>query len=329
MYSPMSIEEVDYYLKPMNCPGHIMIYKSNVRSYRELPVRYAELGTVYRYERSGTLHGMLRVRGFTQDDAHIFCMPDQVIEEVEGVIDLAIHMANVFGYQFQAYLATRPEKAIGDDEVWDLAIERLKTAMGNKGLSYKIDEGGGAFYGPKIDIKWVDALGREWTGPTIQVDFNLPERFDVNYIGEDGERHRAVMIHRTLLGSMERFVGGLVEHYAGAFPMWLAPMQAELIPITGDQIEYANDVAQKMKDAGIRVEVDEGRDRMQAKIRNAQLKKIPFMLVIGKREAEAGAVAIRLRTGEDLGAVPVDEAISMMRALIDTRSLELTPDSNA
>jgi threonyl-tRNA synthetase len=329
MYSPMSIEEVDYYLKPMNCPGHIMIYKSNVRSYRELPVRYAELGTVYRYERSGTLHGMLRVRGFTQDDAHIFCMPDQVIDEVESVIDLAEHMANVFGYEFQTYLATRPEKAIGDDDVWDLAIERLKTAMDRRGLSYKIDEGGGAFYGPKIDIKWVDALGREWTGPTIQVDFNLPERFDVNYIGEDGERHRAVMIHRTLLGSMERFVGGLVEHYAGAFPMWLAPTQAALIPITGDQIEYANDVAQKMKDAGIRANVDDGRDRMQAKIRNAQLKKIPFMLVIGKREAEAGAVAIRLRTGEDLGAVPVDEAIAIMRNLNDNRSLELNPTINA
>ena len=329
MYSPMSIEEVDYYLKPMNCPGHIMIYKSNVRSYRELPVRYAELGTVYRYERSGTLHGMLRVRGFTQDDAHIFCMPDQVIDEVESVIDLAEHMASVFGYQFKTYLATRPEKAIGSDEVWDLAIERLKTAMDRRGLSYKIDEGGGAFYGPKIDIKWVDALGREWTGPTIQVDFNLPERFDVNYIGEDGERHRAVMIHRTLLGSMERFVGGLVEHYAGAFPMWLAPTQAALIPITGDQIDYANEVAQKLKDAGIRAFVDDGRDRMQAKIRNAQLKKIPFMLVIGKREAEAGAVAIRLRTGEDLGAVPVDEMIAMMQELNASRAIELSPKTDA
>ncbi|MEZ4532361.1 MAG: threonine--tRNA ligase [Thermomicrobiales bacterium] len=329
MYSPMSIEEVDYYLKPMNCPGHIMIYKSTVRSYRELPVRYAELGTVYRYERSGTLHGMLRVRGFTQDDAHIFCMPDQVIDEVEAVIDLAEHMADVFGYEFQAYLATRPEKAIGDDEVWDLAIERLRTAMERRGLSYKIDEGGGAFYGPKIDIKWVDALGREWTGPTIQVDFNLPERFDVNYIGEDGERHRAVMIHRTLLGSMERFVGGLVEHYAGAFPMWLAPTQAALIPITGDQIEYANQVAQQLRDAGLRAEVDEGRDRMQAKIRNAQLKKIPFMLVIGKREAESGSVAIRLRTGEDLGAVPVEKAIEMMRSLNESRSLHLAATASA
>ena len=210
MYSPMSIEEVDYYLKPMNCPGHIMIYKSRVHSYRELPIRLAELGTVYRYERSGTLHGMLRVRGFTQDDSHIFCTPQQVVDEVRGVIDLAVHMAGVFGYEFQAYLATRPEKAIGSDAIWARGLDDLKRAMESRGLSYKIDEGGGAFYGPKIDIKWVDALGREWTGPTIQVDFNLPERFDVTYVGEDGERHRAAMIHRTLLGSMERFVGGLV-----------------------------------------------------------------------------------------------------------------------
>src|SRR3954447_13875973 len=256
MYAPMSIEEVDYYLKPMNCPGHIMIYKNSVHSYRELPIRLAELGTVYRYERSGTLHGMLRVRGFTQDDAHIFCREDQMIGEVQGVIDFAIHMAKVFGYEFQAYLATKPDKSIGDDETWERATESLRNALEQANVEYKIDAGGGAFYGPKIDIKWVDALGREWTGPTVQLDFNLPQRFDVNYIGEDGERHRAVMIHRTLLGSMERFVGGLIEHYAGAFPMWLAPMQAQLIPITGDQVDYANDVAQKMKDAGIRAEVD-------------------------------------------------------------------------
>ena len=251
MYSPMSIEEVDYYLKPMNCPGHIMIYKNRVHSYRDLPIRLAELGTVYRYERSGTLHGMLRVRGFTQDDSHIFCTPEQVVDEAGGVIDLAMHMADVFGYEFQAYLATRPEKSIGDAEVWETATEDLRRAMEIRGLSYKIDEGGGAFYGPKIDIKWVDALGREWTGPTIQVDFNLPERFDVNYIGEDGERHRVAMIHRTLLGSMERFVGGLVEHYAGAFPLWLAPVQAAIIPITDDQIDYARDVARRLTDAGL------------------------------------------------------------------------------
>jgi threonyl-tRNA synthetase len=323
MYSPMSIEEVDYYLKPMNCPGHIMIYKSHVHSYRDLPIRLAELGTVYRYERSGTLHGMLRVRGFTQDDSHIFCTPDQVVDEVAGVIDLAMHMAKVFGYEFQAYLATRPEKAIGTEEVWEHAMDDLKRAMELRGLTYKIDEGGGAFYGPKIDIKWVDALGREWTGPTIQVDFNLPERFDVNYIGEDGERHRAVMIHRTLLGSMERFVGGLVEHYAGAFPVWLAPTQAMIIPITDDQVAYAQEVERTLRDAGLRVSVNDRRDRMQAKIREAQLQKIPYMLVIGKREAADGAVAVRLRNGRDLGAMPVAEFLDIVLPRINERSLYL------
>ncbi len=324
MYSPMSIEEVDYYLKPMNCPGHIMIFKNDVRSYRELPIRYAELGTVYRYERSGTLHGMLRVRGFTQDDAHIFCMPDQVVDEVEGVIDLAEHMAGVFGYEFKAYLATRPEKAIGDEETWALAIDRLVAALDRRGLPYAIDEGGGAFYGPKIDIKWVDALGREWTGPTIQVDFNLPERFDVTYIGEDGERHRAVMIHRTLLGSMERFVGGLIEHYAGAFPVWLAPVQAVLIPITDDQVEYAQSIGNALKQRGFRVEIDAGRDRMQAKIRNAQMQKVPFMLVIGKREAEAGTVAVRARTGEDFGPMTPEAFASILDSLNASRAVEIT-----
>ena len=323
MYSPMSIEEVDYYLKPMNCPGHIMIYKSRVHSYRDLPIRLAELGTVYRYERSGTLHGMLRVRGFTQDDSHIFCTPDQVIDEVGGVIDLAMHMAKVFGYEFQAYLATRPEKAIGSEEVWEQAMDDLKRAMEHRGLTYKIDEGGGAFYGPKIDIKWVDALGREWTGPTIQVDFNLPERFDVNYIAEDGERHRAVMIHRTLLGSMERFVGGLVEHYAGAFPAWLAPTQAMIIPITDDQVAYAHEVARSLRDAGLRVEVNDRRDRMQAKIREAQLQKVPYMLVIGKREAADGAVAVRLRNGRDLGAMAVADFLDLALPRINDRSLHL------
>ncbi|MFM9106241.1 MAG: threonine--tRNA ligase [Chloroflexota bacterium] len=323
MYSPMSIEEVDYYLKPMNCPGHIMIYKSRVHSYRDLPIRLAELGTVYRYERSGTLHGMLRVRGFTQDDSHIFCMPDQVIDEVRGVIDLAIHMAGVFGYQFQAYLSTRPEKAIGSDEVWSQATDALKRAMEERGLSYKIDEGGGAFYGPKIDIKWVDALGREWTGPTIQVDFNLPERFDVSYVGEDGDRHRVAMLPRTLLGSMERFVGGLVEHYAGAFPVWLAPVQARIIPITDDQVPFARDVQRALTDAGLRADVDDGRDRMQAKIRNAQLETIPYMLVIGKREVEAGAVAVRLRNGRDLGAMPAADAVSLIAGRAASKSLYL------
>ena len=323
MYSPMSIEEVDYYLKPMNCPAHIMIYKSTVRSYRDLPIRLAELGTVYRYERSGTLHGMLRVRGFTQDDAHIFCTPDQVVDEAQGVIDLAIHMAAIFGYDFKTYLATRPEKAIGEDAVWERAMDDLRRAMESRGLSYTIDEGGGAFYGPKIDIKWVDALGREWTGPTIQVDFNLPERFDVNYIADDGERHRVAMIHRTLLGSMERFVGGLVEHYAGAFPVWLAPVQVALIPITDDQIPFSREVERTLASAGLRVELNDQRDRMQAKIRHAQLQKIPYMLVIGKREAAANTVAVRLRTGRDLGAMPVDQFLAMVHPRVVSHSLYL------
>jgi threonyl-tRNA synthetase len=323
MYSPMSIEEVDYYLKPMNCPGHIMIYKHNVHSYRELPIRLAELGTVYRYERSGTLHGMLRVRGFTQDDSHIFCTHEQVTEEVGAVMDLALHMADIFGYGFEAYLGTKPEKAIGDDAVWEEATEALRQALESRGMNYKLDAGEGAFYGPKIDIKWLDALGRAWTGPTIQVDFNLPERFDVNYIGEDGERHRAAMIHRTLLGSMERFVGGLVEHYAGAFPAWLAPVQASIIPITDDQVEFAKQVEQRLKDAGIRAELSSGSGRMQAKIRQAQLQKIPYMLVIGGREAEADSVAVRLRSGDDLGAKTVQEFLDLVQPVIETKSLDL------
>jgi threonyl-tRNA synthetase len=239
------------------------------------------------------------------------------------VIDLALHMADIFGYGFEVYLGTRPEKAIGSEQVWDEATDKLRQALSQRGLDYVVDEGEGAFYGPKIDIKWLDALGRAWTGPTIQVDFNLPERFDVNYIGEDGERHRAAMIHRTLLGSMERFVGGLVEHYAGAFPAWLAPVQAMIIPITDKQADYAAQVAERLKDAGIRVEVDRSRDRMQAKIRNAQLQKVPYMLVIGGREAEAGAVAVRLRSGEDLGAMPVDDFLKLVQPVVETKSLDL------
>ncbi len=324
MYAPMSIEEVDYYLKPMNCPGHIMIYKSQVHSYRDLPIRLAELGTVYRYERSGTLHGMLRVRGFTQDDSHIFCTPDQMVAEASGVIELAEHMANVFGYEFKAYLATRPDKAIGDDAIWQRAEDGLRQALSSRGLPFEIDAGGGAFYGPKIDIKWVDALGREWTGPTIQFDFNLPERFDVNYIGEDGERHRVVMIHRTLLGSMERFVGGLVEHYAGAFPAWLAPVQVLVIPITDKQLDFARDVEHRLMERGLRVSVDDQPNRMQAKIRNAQLQKVPYMLVIGKREVEADSVAVRLRSGEDLGAMPVEAFLDVVLPVVESKALSLT-----
>lgn len=323
MYSPMSIEEVDYYLKPMNCPGHIMIYKNGVHSYRELPIRLAELGTVYRYERSGTLHGMLRVRGFTQDDSHIFCTHDQVVDEVANVIDLALYMADIFGYGFEAYLCTRPDKAIGGEDVWQEATDKLRIALESRNIDYKLDPGEGAFYGPKIDIKWLDALGRAWTGPTIQVDFNLPERFDVNYVAEDGDRHRVAMIHRTLLGSMERFVGGLVEHYAGAFPAWLAPVQASIIPITDEQVPFAKDVEKRLQDAGIRAELNSGSGRMQAKIRNAQLQKIPYMLVIGGREAEADSVAVRLRSGDDLGAMTVQAFLDFVRPIIETMSLEL------
>jgi threonyl-tRNA synthetase len=232
-------------------------------------------------------------------------------------------MADIFGYGFEAYLGTKPEKAIGDDAVWEEATEALRQALESRGMNYKLDAGEGAFYGPKIDIKWLDALGRAWTGPTIQVDFNLPERFDVNYIGEDGERHRVAMIHRTLLGSMERFVGGLVEHYAGAFPAWLAPVQASIIPITDDQVEFAKQVEQRLKDAGIRAELSSGSGRMQAKIRQAQLQKIPYMLVIGGREAEADSVAVRLRSGDDLGAKTVQEFLDLVQPVIETKSLDL------
>ena len=326
MYSPMDIEGSPYYLKPMNCPGHIMIYKSQLRSYRELPVRLAELGTVYRYERSGTLHGMLRVRGFTQDDSHIFCRPDQLHDEVVGVLDLAMYFAKVFGYDFEVYLSTRPEKSIGSDENWERATETLAEALRSKGVPYEIDPGAGAFYGPKIDIKFLDSLGRDWTGPTIQVDFNLPERFDTSYIGEDGERHRAVMVHRTVLGSMERFVGGLIEHFAGAFPVWLAPVQALVIPIADRHNDYAQTVKQQLDAAGIRAEVDDASERMQAKIRKAQLEHIPYMLVVGDKEAENDAVAVRLRTNENLGAMPLGQFITKVKDVIESKSLGLLPD---
>ena len=323
MYSPMDIEGTPYYLKPMNCPGHIMIYNSTIRSYRDLPIRYAELGTVYRFERSGSLHGMLRVRGFTQDDAHIFCRPDQFMDEVKGVVELAQYFSEVFGYEYKIDVSTRPEKSIGSDENWERAEASIKQAVEEMGLDYEVNEGGGTFYGPKIDIKLLDSLGRGWQGPTIQVDFNLPERFDANYIGEDGQPHRVVMVHRTVLGSMERFVGGLIEHYGGAFPVWLAPVQAVVIPIADRHVEYADSVAKRLKHAGIRVEVDSGSDRMQNKIRQAQLQKVPYMLVAGDREAGADAVAVRLRTNENLGAQPVSEFIEMVKGIVETKSQQL------
>ena len=327
MYAPMDIEGSPFYLKPMNCPGHVMIFNSDVRSYRDLPIRYAELGTVYRYERSGTLHGMLRVRGFTQDDAHIFCRPDQLQGEIAGVLDLAMYFAEVFGYEFEIFLATKPEKSIGSDENWEAATKALSDALESKHLAYTVEEGEGAFYGPKVDIKFLDSLGREWTGPTIQVDFNLPERFDANYIGEDGGRHRVAMIHRTVLGSMERFVGGLIEHFAGAFPVWLAPIQALIVPIADRHAEYANSVADRLRSAGLRLEVDDGSDRMQAKIRRGQMQQIPYMLVVGDKEAEADAVAVRLRSNENLGAMPIDDFLANAGNVIESKSLGLMPDS--
>ncbi len=320
MYSPMDIDGMDYYIKPMNCPFHIMMYQSKRRSYRELPMRWAELGTVYRYERSGVLHGLLRVRGFTQDDAHIFCTPEQIEAEVLDVLRFSLSILQAFGFSdIKAYLATRPENAIGEPARWDQAIESLKHAIALDGLPYEIDEGGGAFYGPKIDLKLRDALGREWQMSTIQFDFNEPDRFDMTYIGSDGQEHRPYMVHRALLGSIERFFGVLIEHYRGAFPAWLAPVQAVLVPIADRHNDYAHQVAVELKAAGLRVEVDDSSDRMQAKIRNAQLQKVPYMLVMGDREMEDGAVAVRLRNGQDLGAQPVADFVAMVQAAVAER----------
>jgi len=319
MYGAMEIDEEPFRVKPMNCPGHIMIYKTKKRSYRELPLRYAELGTVYRYERSGVLLGMLRVRGFTQDDAHLFCTPEQLVDEVYGVIELADFMMRSFGYRYKSYIATRPEKAIGSPEIWDMSVSRLREAAEKFGLGYEMDPGGGVFYGPKIDIKLLDALDREWQGPTIQVDFNMPERFDVNYTGQDGAEHRVVMIHRTVLGSMERFVGGLVEHYGGNFPLWLAPVQAKVIAITDRQNDYARDVVSSLRYEGIRVEGDLRREKLSAMIRDAELEKIPYMLIVGDREQEEETVSVRKKSEGDIGSLKLEELVSRLRTEIDEK----------
>ena len=322
MYSPMDVDGQDYYIKPMNCPFHIQIYKSGLRSYRDLPMRLAELGTVYRYERSGVLHGLMRVRGFTQDDAHIFCRPDQVKAEVERCVDFMQLFFRAFGFQdFHVYLSTRsPEgKYAGSLEDWDIATNVLRDVIRDRDLTHDVDEGGAVFYGPKIDVKLLDTLGREWQCTTIQFDFNLPQRFDITYIGEDGREHRPYMVHRALLGSMERFFGVLIEHYGGAFPLWLAPVQAVVIPIADRHAEYAGKLADDLRQAGLRAEVDSRGERMQAKIRDAQLQKAPYMLVVGDREAEAGAAAVRLRSGEDLGAMKVAELIARMQREVEER----------
>ena len=321
MYAAIEMEGQDYYLKPMNCPFHVMYYRNDLRSYRELPMRIGELGAVYRYERGGVVQGLLRVRGMTQDDAHIFCRPDQVSDEVNGVLDLTFFLMSSFGFSdYDVMLSTRPEKAVGEDDQWELATESLRATLVERGIEYQIDEGGGAFYGPKIDIHIRDAIGRLWQITTVQFDFNLPERFGLTYIGEDGKEHRPYMVHRALLGTMERFMGVLIEHYAGAFPVWLAPVQAVVIPIADRHVEYALELKARLKASNVRVDVDDGNDRMNAKIRNAQLQKVPYMLVIGDREIEAGAAAVRLRSGDNLGAVPVDEIVSRITNEVEAKA---------
>jgi threonyl-tRNA synthetase len=322
MYSPMDIDGVEYFLKPMNCPFHILMYQSDLRSYRELPLRWAELGTVYRYERSGVLHGLLRVRGFTQDDAHIFCTPEQIEDEVLRVLRFSLDLLRAFGFSdFHVFLATMPEKHVGEQERWKQAQESLRKAIEVEGLEYDVDEGGGAFYGPKIDIHIKDALGRAWQLTTIQFDFNMPERFDMTYVGEDGKEHRPYMVHRALLGSLERFFGVLVEHYGGAFPVWLSPVQVEIIPIADRHADYAYSVAERLKAGGLRVEVDDSGERMQAKIRDAQLQKVPYMLVVGNREMEAEQVNLRLRDGNVPGAMAVDDFVALAQEAVEERRL--------
>ncbi len=294
MFGAVEVEGSRYRLKPMNCPGHICIYQAAQRSYRDLPIRYAEFGTVYRYERSGVIHGMLRVRGFTQDDAHVFCTEDQVPGEIEALLDLVHEMLTVFGYPYTVELSTRPEKALGTEEQWAQAVDVLRAVLESRDVPYAVDEGGGAFYGPKLDFKLIDAIGREWQGPTVQLDFNLPERFEIEYIGDDNERHRPVMLHRVLVGSMERFVGGLIEHYAGAFPVWLAPEQVRVLPISEEWSRDATSFTQELTSCRIRAGLAR-RESLSYRIREAELRKIPYMCVIGEREASQGTVAVRKR----------------------------------
>ncbi|NIA05820.1 MAG: threonine--tRNA ligase [Proteobacteria bacterium] len=315
MYAPMEIDEVKYQLKPMNCPFHIAIYKSNKHSYREFPIRWCELGTVYRYERTGALHGLLRVRGFTQDDAHIFCRPDQLEDEIFNILALNLHILKTFGFdQYDVYLSTRPEKYVGSDEHWQLSTDALKRALEKKGLGYEIDPGEGVFYGPKIDIKIKDQLGRSWQCSTIQVDFNLPERFDMKFTGEDGAGHQPIMIHRALMGSLERFIGVLIEQYAGAFPLWMAPEQARILNITDDQSQYCEAVYLRLRKAGVRVEKDLRNEQLNYKIREAQLIKVPYMLIVGEREKENGTVTVRKRSGENLPPMTPMEFVEMVRS---------------
>ncbi len=322
MYSPMDVDNEKYQIKPMNCPFHIMMYKQNLHSYRELPLRWAELGTVYRYERGGVLHGLFRVRGFTQDDAHIFCTPEQLEDEVLGVLDLTTYILGSFGFNdYHIYLSTRPEKAIGEPALWETAEASLRKAMDKRNMKYDVDEGGGAFYGPKIDIKIRDAMQREWQCTTVQFDFNLPQRFEMTYIDSDGQAKQPYMVHRAILGSLERFFGVLIEHYGGFFPMWLAPVQAKVIPITDKQMDYAVAVQKSLIAAGIRAELDDRSEKIGYKIREAETAKIPYMLVVGAKEAESGQVALRQHGQGDIGVFALPAVIERFRAEIDSREL--------
>ncbi|HSA62618.1 MAG TPA: threonine--tRNA ligase [Nitrospiraceae bacterium] len=314
MFASMKLEGSEYQLKPMNCPYHIMIYKSHLRSYRDLPIRYGELGTVYRYERTGVLHGLLRVRGFTQDDAHIFCRPDQMETEVSRVLDFTFFILRTFGFnEFEVFLSTRPKESVGADEHWTLATSALEAALKSRNISFQLDPGGGAFYGPKIDIKIKDALGRSWQCSTVQVDFNNPERFELSYIGEDGKSHQPIMIHRALMGSVERFFGILIEHYGGAFPTWLAPVQATVMNITDNQRDYVSAVVAQLKAAGFRAEADLRNEKIGFKIREAEKSKVPFMLVAGDREVQGGTLSVRGRSGSNLGSMTVAGVLDLLR----------------
>jgi threonyl-tRNA synthetase len=326
MFGAVEVEKADYQLKPMNCPGHILIYKSKLRSYRDLPVRLAELGTVYRYERSGVLHGLLRVRGFTQDDAHIFCMPSQIETEVEACIDFAYAVMKNFGFdKFEVELSDwdpkHPENYPGKAEDWQHASDALARVMTRMNIPYKRMVGEGAFYGPKIDIKLIDAIGRPWQLTTVQFDFNLPARFELEFVGEDGARHQPLMVHRALLGSVERFFGILIEHYAGAFPLWLAPVQVEICPVSEKVAEYAKHVHETLKNHGIRVHLDDRNEKLPAKIRDAQMQKVPYMLVVGPKEAEAGTVSVRHRSKGDLGPRPLADVVSSLQEEISSRAI--------
>jgi threonyl-tRNA synthetase len=325
MFPCMKVEEgsgtdayiEEYYVKPMNCPFHIQVYQFKKRSYRDLPIRLAELGTVYRYEKDGVRHGLFRVRGFTQDDAHIFCMPEQIVAEIRETVQFAKTMLGRFGFRdIQAYLSTKPEKAVGDPERWEQATQSLREALESEGLSYEVDEGGGAFYGPKIDMKIKDALGRPWQLGTVQFDFNLPERFDLTYIGSDGKGHRPYMVHRALLGSIERFFGILIEHYAGAFPLWLAPEQVRILPISDKVAGYARRVQTALREAGFRVDVDLSPDKLGAKIRSATLQKVPYQIVVGPRDEAAGTLSVRSRADGDLGALSLEDVIARLKAAL-------------